>query len=49
MEEEAEGGGGGGGAGDLFVGDGVLDDLLESRAGSSIIVWVQPGGPGLSW
>ncbi|KAF4400696.1 hypothetical protein G4B88_001251 [Cannabis sativa] len=25
---------------DLFVGDCVLDDLLESRAGSSVVVWV---------
>lgn len=41
MEEEAEGGGGGSGAGDLLVGDGVLDDLVESRARFLVVVAVE--------
>lgn len=41
VEEEAEGCGGGGGAGDLLVGDGVLDDLGESRTRFPVVVGVE--------
>ncbi|KAK4272069.1 hypothetical protein QN277_020669 [Acacia crassicarpa] len=38
VEEEAEGGAGGGGAGDLLVGNGVLDDVSELGAGFAVII-----------
>lgn len=41
MEEQPERGGGGGRARDLLAGDGVLHDLLESRARFSVVVRAQ--------